>query len=80
MAWPWVVVPSPLFLTCLHLPPVLRCSCAPGALLRGSVLQFSTNVEGTQPKDVMKLLMVTQYFDVRRSRSVLCCAVPVCLG
>lgn len=31
--------------------------------LRTSVQMFATNIAGTSPKDVMKLLMVTQYFD-----------------
>jgi len=30
--------------------------------LKGSVEEFSHNVEGTSPKDVMDLILLTQYF------------------
>jgi len=32
--------------------------------LRDSIMQFSGNVEGTTPKDVIDLLLLTQYFDM----------------
>mmetsp|Transcript_13859 Transcript_13859/g.41183 ORF Transcript_13859/g.41183 Transcript_13859/m.41183 type:complete len:151 (-) Transcript_13859:120-572(-) len=32
--------------------------------LRDSILEFSGQVEGTTPKDVMDLLLLTQYFDM----------------
>ncbi|GMI30305.1 hypothetical protein TeGR_g3005, partial [Tetraparma gracilis] len=32
--------------------------------LRTSIVDFSTGVEGTTPKDVMDLLLLTQYFDM----------------
>mmetsp|Transcript_8283 Transcript_8283/g.31149 ORF Transcript_8283/g.31149 Transcript_8283/m.31149 type:complete len:297 (-) Transcript_8283:2950-3840(-) len=32
--------------------------------LRDSILVFADNVEGTQPRDVMDLLLLTQYFDM----------------
>lgn len=34
--------------------------------LRGSILDFSTGVEGTTAKDVMDLLLLSQYFDMLR--------------
>lgn len=34
--------------------------------LRGSVLSFSENVPGTSPKDVMDMVLVTQYFDTMK--------------
>lgn len=34
--------------------------------LRGSVLSFSENVPGTLPKDVMDMVLVTQYFDTMK--------------
>jgi regulator of protease activity HflC (stomatin/prohibitin superfamily) len=32
--------------------------------LRGSISQFSGNIKGTTPKDVVDLLLITQYFDM----------------
>ena len=32
--------------------------------LRGSIAQFSGNIAGTTPKDVVDLLLITQYFDM----------------
>ena len=32
--------------------------------LRGSIAQFSGNIKGTTPKDVVDLLLITQYFDM----------------
>ena len=32
--------------------------------LRGSIAQFSGNIKGTTPKDVIDLLLITQYFDM----------------
>ena len=32
--------------------------------LRGSISQFSGNIKGTTPKDVVALLLITQYFDM----------------
>lgn len=32
--------------------------------LRGSVEEFSETVEGATPKDVMDLILLTQYFDM----------------
>ncbi len=32
--------------------------------LRDSIHDFSTNVEGATPEDVMELLLLTQYFDM----------------
>jgi hypothetical protein len=37
--------------------------------LRESVNQFSTNVDGAGPKDVMDLLLMTQYFEMLRDIS-----------
>ena len=34
--------------------------------LRGSISQFSGNIKGTTPKDVVDLLLITQYFDMLR--------------
>ena len=34
--------------------------------LKESIVQFSGNIKGTQPKDVMDLLLLTQYFDMLR--------------
>ena len=34
--------------------------------LRESVLAFSHNVEGTSPKDVLDMVLVTQYFDTMK--------------
>jgi regulator of protease activity HflC (stomatin/prohibitin superfamily) len=34
--------------------------------LRDSIADFSSTIEGTTPKDVMSLLMLTQYFDTMR--------------
>lgn len=34
--------------------------------LQGSVLSFSENVPGTSPKDVMDMVLVTQYFDTMK--------------
>ena len=34
--------------------------------LRGSIVDFSTGVEGTSAKDVMDLLLLSQYFDMLR--------------
>lgn len=34
--------------------------------LRESVLKFSNNVAGTTPKDVMDLVLITQYFDTMK--------------
>ena len=36
--------------------------------LRESVLAFSHNVEGTSPKDVLDMVLVTQYFDTMKVR------------
>ncbi|GMH89425.1 hypothetical protein TL16_g11453 [Triparma laevis f. inornata] len=32
--------------------------------LRGSIVDFSSGVEGTSAKDVMDLLLLSQYFDM----------------
>jgi regulator of protease activity HflC (stomatin/prohibitin superfamily) len=34
--------------------------------LRGSIAQFTGNLSGTTPKDVVDLLLITQYFDMLR--------------
>jgi hypothetical protein len=34
--------------------------------LRENILQFSNKVEGTSAKEVMDLIMITQYFDTIR--------------
>jgi len=36
--------------------------------LRGSVEEFSETVEGATPKDVMDLILLTQYFDMLKVR------------
>ena len=33
------------------------------AMIRESIVLFSDSIEGTSPKDVMDLLILTQYFD-----------------
>ncbi|KAK7849036.1 hypersensitive-induced response protein 1 [Quercus suber] len=38
--------------------------------LRNSVLGFSVNVPGTTPKDVMDMVLVTQYFDTTKEIGV----------
>ena len=40
--------------------------------LRESVLAFSHNVEGTSPKDVLDMVLVTQYFDTMKVRNGEC--------
>jgi hypothetical protein len=39
------------------------------SLHRDSIVEFSANVEGTSSKDVMDLLVLTQYFDTLQVRS-----------
>ena len=34
--------------------------------LKGSIAGFTSNVGGTSPKDVVDLLLITQYFDMLR--------------
>jgi regulator of protease activity HflC (stomatin/prohibitin superfamily) len=49
--------------------------------LKDSVLEFNEGVRGTSPADVMQLMMVTQYLDMRAScpRTALCC-LCLCLS
>ncbi|KAH8060216.1 hypothetical protein JL722_5181 [Aureococcus anophagefferens] len=35
--------------------------------VRGSISQFSGNIKGTTPKDVVDLLLITQHFDMLRT-------------
>ena len=49
--------------------------------LKGSIAGFTSNVGGTSPKDVVDLLLITQYFDMLRdigSRPE-CSTVYICL-
>ena len=34
--------------------------------LKGSIAGFTSNITGTSPKDVVDLLLITQYFDMLR--------------